>query len=1166
MFWHTDTDFIALLVMCALYYDTKKMLPEDTYTTRNKSFIWCLRAGIIVTVIDIAASLIVNISISRMLYQLLMMLDLLTQNLVILLWIIYALTIIYEEDHKHRIYIPILCWSLYSIEAVLILSNPWTKFFFSLGPSLEYSRGPLFIPGFAGLNSLFFVLLLILVFLRGKRISSGYPKIVLIMQPFILGTAIYIQLANPGWLRISSAYMLCLVLAFLFFQNVRVHDEHGSETSRATNTGVTKLTETEHLLDVALKNTNVSIWEYNFKQRCIIQYQNSIKMHGFEQIIPNVPESLIESGFVHKDSVAAFCEMYEKLLKGAPFAEGVFKVQTSDRTGYWYEHIRYTNTFDANGNPYRAVGMSTDETLHQEAVIKYEREMERERGFMAEENLIVHATFDLTCGETLDYCYPDGTAVPIEEQKIFTCGTADAESLIDESERAEYLKLNCLETLLKRFADGENEFRQEYRKQFPDGSVLWVRDTMLMLKDPSNGHILLFAYWYNIENEKMLELMYRSVATANYDFVTRIDGKTKRFETLPNENISFHMPPRKGEDADEIAMSMFNDCIFLEDREEARENALVATIRKHLKDQERFVYTYRMTRPDGSIRYKKIIQYYVDQQREIIAVMREDITDLMQEENEQKRVLSEALSAANQASHAKSQFLSRVSHELRTPLNAIIGFLGLAKEADPEQIGVYLNHSDTAAKQLLSVINDVLDMSSIESGKMKIAHTLFNFGHLIKNTMELFEPQFKQKELRFQTIFQTPVEEWLLGDQFRVNQILYNLLNNALKFTEKGGVVFTISQRQSKRDDQVIVRFEISDTGCGMSDEMQKRLFKAFEQESAATAQKYGGNGLGLSIVGNLVSIMDGVIDVQSRQNEGSTFIVDLPFTRGEIETPVGTLEDVELLHVLIVDDIATEREYIATVLKRLSVRYTCVENCEDAFYELNRAIQENNEYNVCIADWNLSNEKGLDLARKIREKCGSEIVIIIASAYEHYQAEESVKAAGANLFVSKPMLQSVLFDLFSSMTGGRFAEQEDGILNDVDLSEMKLLVAEDNALNRSMIERILMKRFGIKCECAVDGKEALDMFLASEAGGYDAILMDVQMPNMDGYEATRQIRCSTHPDATKVQIIAVTANAFSEDITKSLACGMNEHISKPIDTEALGSALEKVYRDRMFM
>lgn len=1267
MLWHIDTDIVGLLVLCALYYYTVKLLPDDTFTNRNKCFVRCLRAGIAMTLIDIAASLVMDFPFSRSAYYILMTSYLLMLELMSLLWLMYELSILYEDGAETVRFIKIGAYVLYAVYVLLVLSNPWSELLFSLGENMQYTRGVLFIPVLACLKCIFSAALLILIVARRKSIPPSYPIAVLILQPLIVGSATIVQLLNPGWLLICSAYMLCLLLAFLFFQNIRVRTErtklgnitqmidkftsgmtrselrddgsfdiqymsggmadiceaavdvlrerlsrdilsgvhpddrekvsrnlkrmaekHGSQemtyryftdagslkwinvrantteqngvvTIFATYSDVSELTRVDHILDAALVNTGVSIWEYDFRRRCIIQYQISTEMHGFEQIVPNVPESLVESGFVHPDSAEAFYEMYDKLRQGAPFAEGVFKVQTSDRRGYWFEHIRYTNAFDQNGLPYRAIGMSTDETAQQEAIAKYEREREKERALMADESLLAHASYDLTGGELLYFHRADDSESSSGAQPEFCFGAKNAELLIDEAERSRFLELNDRDRLLALFDEGETEFKQEYRRRMDDETVSWVRNTLRLLRDPSSGRVILFEYWYNIETEKMQELMYHSIATDNFDFVARIDAKTRRFNTLPKEGLSFHMPPQRGEDADIVTHELFDECVLAEDREMAIHNSLVENIREHLAKSARFVFTYRLIRPDGDLRYKKVTQYYIDPQREIIALMREDITELMQEETEQKRVLSEALSAANQASLAKSQFLSRVSHELRTPLNAIIGFMDLAKDSEIEEMKGYLANSAAAARQLLSIINDVLDMSSIESGKMKIAHTPFDIRALIKSISDMYLSQCEHKGLSYSTSLLTPIDEYLIGDALRVNQILLNLLNNALKFTERGSVKLSISQRDTGIN-RVVLRFEVSDTGCGMSEEMQKRMFRAFEQESSVTAQKYGGNGLGLSIVGNLVSLMNGVINVESKSGVGSTFTVDLPFAKCEMPDSAAILEEAEHIHVLAIDDTKADLDYISAVLTRLGVRHRCAESGDLALAELKRAAECGEAYNVCIVDWKLPDESGLDITRRIRASFGDSPMVIIVSAYDHYQADESVKASGANMFISKPVFQSSLFDLFVGMTGGKLnAGIGRGEISG-EISDMRILLAEDNAMNRTMMDNILLRKFGIRCEIAEDGAIALQKFLASPRGGYDAILMDIQMPNMNGYEAAQAIRASAHPDAQSVQIIAVTANAFSEDITKSLSSGMNSHVSKPVDTDELASALERAY------
>lgn len=532
-----------------------------------------------------------------------------------------------------------------------------------------------------------------------------------------------------------------------------------------------------------------------------------------------------------------------------------------------------------------------------------------------------------------------------------------------------------------------------------------------------------------------------------------------------------------------------------------------------------------------------------------------------EEEKRRNELLSDALAAAERADTAKSQFLSRVSHEMRTPLNAIIGFLTLAKDGDTAQLKQYLTHSEVAAKQLLAVINDVLDMSAIESGKMKLAHAPFDFKQLIHSITNIYLPQCYQKGVRFETRMLAPIDDWLVGDQLRLNQILMNLLSNAVKFTDEGSILFSINILD-KKDRKVFIRFVVSDTGCGMSEDMLSRLFKSFEQESALTAQKYGGSGLGMSIVKNLVSLMEGAIRVESTPDEGTTFTIDLPFEQSDISVREHYPRSVEKLRVLAIDDEAAEREYLAVVLKHIGVRYTVVKDGDTALKELDAAAEAGDVYNICIVDWQMPDMDGYEVTKRIRAKYSKDVMVIIVSAYEHYQMGSSAQEAGANLFITKPLFQSSLFDLFMSMTGGRIGKKKSDAIGMRKFTDKHALLAEDNVMNR-MVAVGLVSKLGITCDVAENGRIALDMFTASEPGFYDVILMDMQMPEMDGLESTQAIRASGHPDARDIPIIALTANAFNEDIARALSSGMNDHVAKPISTETLLKALEKAFEGR---
>ena len=913
------------------------------------------------------------------------------------------------------------------------------------------------------------------------------------------------------------------------------------------------LRENEQMLEFAAEYAGLWYWRYDAKAN---RAYLDVKTHqeDFPLVIENYPEAWFELGYIMPDSVPAYREAIGRIRAGEKDVS--FEAQAAFKPGaLQWMRFRFTNLFDADGNVTVAICTAMSIEAERELWAKYE--MERRRPSVDDENLLVHAVINLSTGETLEYRYQDGTDVPVENRDAFTYSAENVHLLIDENERAQFLDLNDPERLLERFANGETEFRLEYRRLLKTGEVSWVRSVLHLVRDPRSGDVLLFEYWYDIEEEKMLEMMYQSIATDNFDYVARINGRTKHFKSLPKAGLSDNIPPLIGDDADEVTRCLYDQYVLPEDVDYVVQNMLLDGMRQNLRATGRFTFTYRELLPGGNMRYKKITQYYIDPLREIIAVMREDVTDLMREQSEKNRILADALSAANQAIEAKSQFLSRVSHELRTPLSAIIGFLELARDAEPDQLSTYLANSDLAAKQLLSVINDVLDMSSIESGKMKIAHSPFDFKHMLQSITNIYVEQCRQKGVAYETTILTPIDEWLIGDQLRVNQILINLLGNAVKFTTSGHIWLRVRQTGS-HDDKVFLRFEISDTGCGMSEELRARLFKPFEQENATTAQKYGGSGLGLSIVKNLVSMMDGVISVDSKLGEGSTFTVDLPFRKNDATALIPKVVVERGLRVLAVDDEPAERDYLAVVLERIGVRSSCVSSGDEALRALEQASAKNDPYNVCLIDWKMPNMNGIEATRRIRQAYGQDVVVIVVSAYEHYQASESAKMAGASMFITKPLFQSSLFDLFSTLTDGRIAREKEEPTKR-DFTGKRVLLAEDNAMNRIVTENIL-KRFNMAYELAFDGKLALDAFLASAPGHFDAILMDIQMPNMDGIEAAKAIRASSHPDAKSIQIIALTANAFNEDVSKTLSSGMNAHVSKPIQSEVLARALTNAF------
>jgi signal transduction histidine kinase/DNA-binding response OmpR family regulator len=537
-----------------------------------------------------------------------------------------------------------------------------------------------------------------------------------------------------------------------------------------------------------------------------------------------------------------------------------------------------------------------------------------------------------------------------------------------------------------------------------------------------------------------------------------------------------------------------------------------------------------------------------------------DIDDETRSELEQKQLLADALESAEQASIAKTAFLSNMSHEIRTPMNAIIGLdsIALNDPETPEKTKEYLRKMGASAEHLLHLINDILDMSRIESRRMTLRNEEFSFSEFLETVNAMISVQCADKGLDYQCRIVGDIDHYYVGDMMKLRQVLINILSNAVKFTPEDGKVELTVERLAKLEEQSMMRFTITDTGIGMSEEFLPKLFDVFTQEDSSMTSKYGSSGLGMAITKSIVEMMNGSIEVESEKGAGTTFNVTVMLFNAAEHEAAQVEKEIrpDEMTVLVVDDDMVACEHAKLMLEKAGVAAEISNSGAEAIEKVKLRHARRDPYNLILVDWKMPEIDGVETTRRMREIIGHESAIIILTAYRWDDIQEEALEAGVDSFLSKPLFANTVLDEFkrSMMRKGMISTEE----NKADLEGRHILLAEDVQINAEIMIMMLETR-GIEADLAENGRIAVEKFASSEQGYYDAILMDMRMPEMDGLEATRKIRAMERADAKEIPIVALTANAFDEDVQRSLQAGLNAHLTKPIEPDVLFDTLENL-------
>lgn len=707
----------------------------------------------------------------------------------------------------------------------------------------------------------------------------------------------------------------------------------------------------------------------------------------------------------------------------------------------------------------------------------------------------------------------------------------------------------------------------------------YYRRTMLLSEDEETGHVWAIALINNITDSVREETRMRNeLAIVNRDLRNQI-GISKAFSSIYFGSWGINLEAgriaeisvpewahtileQSGGDYRETVGVMLSAFVLEESRKAMGAFLDMDTMAERLKNENILACEYQGKRFGWCT--ASLIPFMRDEDGNVIRVIFavRGISNEKRIELEAKQALEDAYEAANRANAAKTEFLASISHDIRTPMNGIIGMTAIAGTHldDRDRVADCLTKISVSSKHLLGLINEVLDMNKIESGKLDLNVDEFNLADLVDNLLVMSKLQLENKNQKLSVNIQDVENENVIGDSLRIQQVFMNLLNNAIKYTPEGGSIkIVLSEKPTNRPKIGCYEFVIEDNGIGMDQEFLKHLFEPFARAKDQRVEKIQGTGLGMAIARNIVRMMNGDIKVESFPSKGTKFTVTIFLELQEKDGELCIDEFIDL-PILVADDDEMSRESTCNVLKELGMKGEWVQNGEEAVEKVVMRHKTQEDYFAVILDWKMPGMDGLMTAKAIRKEVGDEVPIIIISAYDWSDIEQEARAVGVNAFISKPLFKSRVSFLFKGLLGKNTEESDMSELDQMpasDFSGKRALLAEDNELNAEIAVEIL-GMFHLEVEVAKNGKEAVDMMEDKPEGYYDIIFMDIQMPVMNGYEASRAIRSLARKDIKAMPIIAMTANAFAEDVQAAKNAGMNEHLAKPLNIPQLVKTLER--------